>query len=157
MSKVIDKVVALTENLFDEENFELVDLSFVKEGKNWYLRFAIDHDGGVTIDDCALMSEKIGDILDSTDPDPIPQTYFLEVSSPGAERPLKTIEAIKNAVGKYVNISFYQAIDGEKWIEGILEQANDEVAIVSYYDKTRLKQLEIPQSNIAKARLAIKF
>ena len=76
------------------------------------LRVFIDKEGGIDIEECAFVSEKLSEKLDAMDPDPIPQAYFLEVSSPGAERPLKKSD-YEQAVGKYIHISLYQAVDGE--------------------------------------------
>ena len=105
MSKVAELVSTLALPVIEAEGFELVDLEFVKEGKNWFLRFYLDKPGGIDLDDCAFMSEKFSELLDAQDPDPIPQAYFLEVSSPGAERPLKTEKDLKEAIGQYVHVS----------------------------------------------------
>ncbi|MBU5584935.1 ribosome maturation factor RimP, partial [Enterococcus sp. S181_ASV_20] len=78
------------------------------------------------IEECAFVSEKLSEKLDSIDPDPIPQAYFLEVSSPGAERPLKKEEDYQKAMGKYINISLYQNIDGEKQYQGFLKELTDD-------------------------------
>ncbi|GMA54347.1 hypothetical protein GCM10025857_57040 [Alicyclobacillus contaminans] len=95
MSAVVDTVKDMVMPILEENNFELVDLEFVKEGKNWYLRVFIDKEGGIDIEECAYVSEYLSEKLDNADPDPIPQAYFLEVSSPGAERPLKMKKIIK--------------------------------------------------------------
>ena len=84
------KVLPLQEPFVEANGLELVDLEFVKEGVNWYLRVYIDKDGGVNIDDCELVSRALEAKLDEIDP--IEQAYILEVSSPGIDRPLK-IEA----------------------------------------------------------------
>ena len=73
--------------VIEANHFELVDVEFVKEGSNWYLRLYIDKEGGVTIDDCELVSRAMSDILDREDY--IEESYILEVSSPGLGRPLK--------------------------------------------------------------------
>ena len=89
LSTVVDTVRNLVTPILDSLHFYLVDLEFVKEGHSWYLRVFIDKQGGIDIEECALVSEQLSEKLDNLDPDPIPQAYFLEVSSPGAERPLK--------------------------------------------------------------------
>jgi ribosome maturation factor RimP len=132
-------------------------MEFLKEGKNWFLRIYIDKPGGIDIEECALISEKVSEALDAIDPDPIPQAYFLEVSSPGAERPLKTEADMQNAIGKYVHLSFYQAIDGEKFYEGTLKEVNDDSVVLTIRIKTRTKDIEIERKQIANARLAIQF
>lgn len=157
MSRVVDEVRVVVQPIVDEQNLELVDMEFLKEGKNWFLRIYIDKPGGIDIEECALISEKVSEALDAIDPDPIPQAYFLEVSSPGAERPLKTEGDMQNAIGKYVHLSFYQAIDGEKFYEGTLKEVNDDSVVLTIRIKTRTKDIEIERKQIANARLAIQF
>ena len=157
MSKVTETVTELTKEVIEKEGFELFDLEFVKEGKNWFLRFYLDKPGGIDLDDCAFMSEKFSEILDAQDPDPIPQAYFLEVSSPGAERPLRNEEELKAAIGSYVHLSFYQNVEGEKFLEGTLLSVDEEMVTLKVQIKTRTKEFTIDRKNIAKARLAIKF
>ena len=157
MSRVVDEVRVVVQPIVDEQNLELVDMEFLKEGKNWFLRIYIDKPSGIDIEECALISEKVSEALDAIDPDPIPQAYFLEVSSPGAERPLKTEADMQNAIGKYVHLSFYQAIDGEKFYEGTLKELNDESVVLTIRIKTRTKDIEIERKQIANARLAIQF
>jgi ribosome maturation factor RimP len=157
VSRVVDVVKEAVLPVVDERNFELVDVEFLKEGKNWFLRIYIDKPGGIDIEECAWVSERVSDIMDQMDPDPIPQAYFLEVSSPGAERPLKTDKDLQNAVGGYVNLSYYQAIDGEKSHEGTLLEVTEDSVKLEIKIKTRVKTIEIPREKIAKARLAIQF
>ena len=157
MSRVVDEVRVGVQPIVEEQNLELVDMEFLKEGKNWFLRIYIDKPGGIDIEECALISEKVSEALDAIDPDPIPQAYFLEVSSPGAERPLKTEADMQNAIGKYVHLSFYQAIDGEKFYEGTLKEVNDDSVVLMIRIKTRTKDIEIERKQIANARLAIQF
>ena len=157
MSRVVDEVRVVVQPIVDEQNLELVDMEFLKEGKNWFIRIYIDKPSGIDIEECALISEKVSEALDAIDPDPIPQAYFLEVSSPGAERPLKTEADMQNAIGKYVHLSFYQAIDGEKFYEGTLKEVNDDSVVLTIRIKTRTKDIEIERKQIANARLAIQF
>lgn len=157
MSKVTDLVTQLFQEIAVNSDFELVDVEFVKEGKSWFLRVFADKVGGIDLEDCAFISEQLSERLDAITPDPIPQAYFLEVSSPGAERPLKTQNDIDNAIGKYIHASFYQAIHGMKFIEGTLVTCDDEILTLSVKDKTRRRTVEIPRKAIAKLRLAIEF
>jgi ribosome maturation factor RimP len=85
--KIEDIAAEIALPIVEKYKFELVDVEYLKEGSNWYLRVFIDKEGGITIDDCQLVSEEISDELDKADP--IKQSYFLEVSSPGIDRPLK--------------------------------------------------------------------
>ncbi|EOL47654.1 ribosome maturation factor RimP [Enterococcus phoeniculicola] len=157
MSNVVETVTDFLMPILDEQNFELVEVEFVKEGKNWFLRVYIDKDGGIDIEECALVSERLSEKLDSADPDPIPQAYFLEVSSPGAERPLKKEADYEKAIGEYIHVSLYQAIDGEKIYQGFLQSVTPEELVLKIRIKTREKELVLERKNIAKARLAIQF
>ncbi len=156
MTKVTDQVQQLTEPIVEELNLELVDVEFVKEGQDWFLRVYVDTpEGNIDIDQCALVSEKLSDALDEDDP--IEQNYFLEVSSPGAERPLKTEKDLENAVGSYVFIKTYAPIDGMKEFEGYLIQNEEEQVTVTIKIKTRKLDVVIDKDKIALARLAIDF
>ncbi|MGO3202090.1 MAG: ribosome maturation factor RimP, partial [Ruoffia tabacinasalis] len=90
-------------------------------------------------------------------PDPFPKAYFLEVSSPGAERPLKTEQDILNAVGEYIHLDYYVPQFGEKFHEGTLLEVTDEMFQIEVTIKTRKKVLEIKRDAVSKLRLAIKF
>lgn len=87
------KTEALLAPLLEEHRFELVDVEFVKEAGTWFLRAYIDKPGGITIDDCELVSRALSDLLDEKDF--IEETYILEVSSPGLGRPLKKTGILK--------------------------------------------------------------
>ncbi|HJE27245.1 MAG TPA: ribosome maturation factor RimP [Limosilactobacillus pontis] len=157
MSTVVETVTALVKPILDEHNFYLYDMEFVKEGKSWYLRVYIDKDGGITLNDCAAISDQLSEALDNVEPDPIPQAYFLEVSSPGAERPLRNEEDYQRAVNDYIHVSLYQQINGKKVYEGTLTKLTDKELTLDYLDKTRHRQVAIDRSKVAQARLAIKF
>ncbi len=157
MSSVVQTVTDLVTPIVDEYGFELVEVEFVKEGKSWYLRVFIDKEGGIDIEECALVSEQLSEKLDNVDPDPIPQAYFLEVSSPGAERPLKKEKDYEKALGGYIHISLYQAVQDEKVYEGFLESFDENQLTLKVRIKTREKQITFDRNNIAKARLAIQF
>jgi ribosome maturation factor RimP len=140
----------LTEFL-TENGYELVDVEYVKEGSNWFLRIYVDKEGGIDIEDCSRISEYASAKLDENDP--IPTAYFLEVSSPGAERPLKKPDDVHKAVGKNVFITTYENIDGSKEFEGELLSFDGE-QIVIQSGKTKST---IPYAKVASARLAIVF
>lgn len=149
--KIKTTVEEMVKPYLDEHGFELVDVEYVKEGSNWFLRVFVDKEGGIDIDDCGLISEYLSQKLDETDP--IPTAYFLEVSSPGAERPLKKKEDVAKAVGKNVFVTVYEPVDGVKEFEGMLASFdNDELVIES-----GKKRHSIPYAKVASARLAIIF
>ncbi|KAB7708087.1 ribosome maturation factor RimP [Bacillus aerolatus] len=155
MSKVIETVEQLVKPITEDLNLELVDVEYVKEGKNWFLRVYIDKETGVDIEECGIVSERLSEKLDETDP--ISYNYFLEVSSPGAERPLKKIRDYERAVGKRVHVKTYEPIDGEKTFEGTLLSFEKEELVIEYLIKTRKKQVTLPLEKVAKARLAVSF
>lgn len=127
--KRIEEIVAdLALPVVERNNFELVDVEFVKEGANWYLRIYIDKPEGINLDDCQIVSEELGEILDRVDP--IEQSYFLEVSSPGLERPLKRDRDFEKYKGELVEVKVFQAVNGKKIFEGeLLGLINDKICI----------------------------
>ena len=157
LSSVVETVTDLVTPILQDHDFYLYDLEILIEGISWYLRVYIDKDGGITLEDCALVSDELSEALDNVEPDPIPQAYFLEVSSPGAERPLKKEEDYQRAIDHYIHISLYQQINGQKVYEGTLTQLSNKEITLDYLDKTRHRQITIDRQKIAQARLAIKF
>ncbi|WP_047984847.1 ribosome maturation factor RimP [Ornithinibacillus californiensis] len=152
-SQVVKTTEELVLPILEDKNLELVDIEYVKEGKNWFLRVFIDKEGGIDISECGEVSERLSEKLD--DVDPIKEAYFLEVSSPGVERPIKTAEDFAKNVNKNVYVKLFEPINGEKAYEGILISFSDGVATIEYKVKTRKQQVEIPFEKIAKARLAV--
>ena len=152
MSTHIKSIVEeLVRPFLDENGFELVDIEYVKEGGNWFLRVYVDKEGGIDIDDCGRISEYLSARLDEKDP--IEAAYFLEVSSPGAERPLKKAQDFLKAVGNYVFLTTYEPIDGLKEFEGTLASFDEETVVVEIGKKKH----SIPYTKVASARLAIQF
>ncbi|MGN7386778.1 ribosome maturation factor RimP [Sporosarcina sp. SAFN-015] len=156
MSKITEEVEKLVNPIVNDLELELVDIEFVKEGRDWFLRVYVDTpEGNIDIEQCALVSERLSEELDRTDP--ISQNYFLEVSSPGAERPLKKEEDFQKAIGQYVFIKTYEPINGMKEFEGYLLSYGPDAAEVEIRIKTRKLQVVIDKEKIAFARLAINF
>ena len=156
MSKVTELVEQLVAPIATELNLELVDVEFVKEGRDYFLRVYVDlPEGGIDIEQCVQVSERLSAILDENDP--IEQNYYLEVSSPGAERPLKKDADFEKAVGKYINVKTYEPIKDMKEFEGYLTAYNVESLDMEIKIKTRKVQVTIEKEKIAKARLAIDF
>jgi len=149
--KIKGIVEQMVQPYLDEHNFELVDVEYVKEGSNYFLRVFVDKEGGIDIDDCGMISEYLSGKLDENDP--IPEAYFLEVSSPGAERPLKKKEDVAKAVGKDVFVTVYEQVEGQKEFEGRLLSFEDDVLVIS----AGKKEYSIPYAKVASARLAIIF
>jgi len=149
--KIETMVEQLARPYLEAGGFELVDIEYVKEGGNWFLRVFVDKEGGIDIDECGKISEYLSEKLDETDP--IPNAYFLEVSSPGAERPLKKPEDFRRAIGKHVFVSTYEPVGGMKEFEGKLRSYSEEQLAVQVGNHT----YEIPRNKVAMARLAIEF
>ena len=107
--EIIAHVEALLEPLAREFGYEIVDVEYVKEGANWYLKVFADKEGGFSIDDCVELSHALDEQLEKTDP--IETPYILEVSSPGLDRPLKTEKDFVRSRGKLVEVKLYKAME----------------------------------------------
>ena len=118
------KTEALLQTMVDERGFELVDVEYVKEGSNWYLRAFIDKPGGISIDDIEPISRELSEKLDQEDF--ISDAYILEVSSPGLGRPLKKDKDFVRSIGEEIEIHLYRAINKQKEFVGILKEFNKE-------------------------------
>lgn len=149
--QVRQQVEQLAEALVVSEGMELVDLEYRREGRRWMLRLFIDKDGGVTLDDCASISRELGDLLDVKDV--IPQSYVLEVSSPGLNRRLRKKEHFSRFAGQQVRLRLVAPIEGRKNIVGELEGIEDEAVIVA----TPEGRYSIAMKEIAKANLIYEF
>lgn len=150
--KIESKIEQLVMPIINQNNFELVDIEFLKEGSNWYLRIYVDKQGGFTIDDCELVSKQLGEILEKDDP--IEQPYILEVSSPGLDRPLKKESDFIKYKGEVVDVKLYKAINKTKEFQGILKGLEND--IVTIEDETG-KELSFSRKEIAIIRLAVLF
>lgn len=120
-------ITAMVEPLLEDTDMTLVDVEYVRE-KDWYLRIFLDKLGGVEIDDCQMVSERLTEVLDAKDP--IPEKYFLEVSSPGIDRPLKKDKDFVAAYGTKVDITFFTPWEGIKNLTGVLVAHDDEAVQV---------------------------
>ncbi|HFR3538650.1 TPA: ribosome maturation factor RimP [Streptococcus suis] len=156
MSSIVDLVTATIAPAI-QAPYELVDVEYGKMGGDYVLSIFIDKEGGISLQDTADLSEVISPLLDTIHPDPFPEQYILEVTSPGLERPLKSADAVAQAVGKYIHVKLYQAIDKNKIFEGTLLSFDGTDLVMEYMDKTRKKEVTIPYSTVAKARLAVKI
>ncbi len=112
------------EPLVESLGYDLVDVEYKKESGSNFLRFFVGKRGGVTIDDCQKVSELVGEKLDELDP--ISDSYYLEVSSPGLDRPLKTDKDLKRNLGYDVEIGLYKPMDGKKKHIGNLKEFDEE-------------------------------
>ncbi len=138
--------------VIESNRFELVDVEFVKEGSNWYLRLYIDKEGGITIDDCETVSRAMSDILDREDY--IEESYILEVSSPGLGRPLKKDKDFARSIGSEVEIRLYRPIEKQKEFTGCLKSFDKDNVVIEMQDGSEKNFL---RSDIALIRLAFDF
>lgn len=138
--------------IMEEYGFELVDVEYVKEGSNWYLRAYIDKEGGIAVDDCEMVSRRLSDWLDEEDF--IEDSYILEVSSPGLGRPLKKEKDFARSVGKQVDIRLYRQRDKQKDFTGILTEYDKDSVTIETEDG---KEMVFDRSDIALIRLAFDF
>ena len=136
----------------DEHNIELVDVEYVKEAGEYYLRIFIDKDGGVSLNDCEVITRAINPILDEKDP--IKENYFLEVSSPGLDRPLKKEKDFLRYAGRDVEVKLYKAINGLKHFEAELVGLTENKTVKLILEG---EEMELDKKDIALIRLAIKF
>ena len=149
-------ITELMEPILKDTDITLVDVEYVRE-KDWYLRIFIDKPDGVEIDDCQLVSEKLTAVLDEKDP--IQDKYFLEVSSPGIDRPLKKDKDFVDAYGSKVDISFYAPWENMKLLVAVLVGHDDEFVEVRKIIKGRefKNPVKIERKLIANIRPHIDF
>ena len=123
MAKVTDAVAALALPVVEGAGCALWDVEYVKEAGSWFLRVYIDKEGGVSIDDCEAVSRPLSDLLDEADP--IEGSYTFEVSSAGADRPLKKPEHFARFQGAEVEVKLYRPREGRKEFAGRLGPCSD--------------------------------
>lgn len=150
------KVLPYLEEIVKEYALELVDLEFIKEGANWYLRVYIDKEGGVDLVDCEKVSRTLDEKLDEIDP--ITQQYILEVSSPGIDRPLKKPEDFERFADEVIDVKLYKAQDGKKQYQGRLVSLKDDILSIDVCeDEDKEEIITLIYKEVASVRLAILF
>ncbi|MDO4486695.1 MAG: ribosome maturation factor RimP [Bacillota bacterium] len=155
--KITEIVEEMLEDYLQQEGYELYNTEFVKEGRDWFLRVYIDkpscgENEYIGTEDCEKVSRYLSEKLDEADP--IEQNYYLEVSSPGMDRPLLKPEHYQRYTGSEVEIRLYKGKDGTKNIQGILKGISGEIITVADHDG---REWELQLSEIAKAKLAVIF
>ena len=146
------KVEALVLPIVEANNFELVDVEYVKEAGTWYLRIYIDKEGGIFINDCELVSRALSEIMDQDDP--IEDAYILEVSSPGLGRPIKKDKDFQRNLGDEVEVRTYKPINKQKEFVGLLE-AWDKESVTLQMENGEM--FTIARADIALIREYIEF
>ena len=179
--KITDVVTELAGDFLAENGYELYNTEFVKEGRDWFLRVYVDlvqpakvgqpakenqadedEPRYISTEDCEKVSRFLSEKLDEADP--IEQNYYLEVSSPGLDRPLIKPEHYARYVGEEVEVKLYKAIDGVKNLQGVLESFDAESGAVTVRCPQQGKNAdpegkvyELTLADIAKANLAVVF
>lgn len=149
--EILKTIAKVSETIAEELGLELVDLEFVKEFGSNFLRIYIDKPGGISLDDCQEVSEKVSEFLDEKDP--IKDHYYLEVSSPGLDRPLKNDKDLKRNMGEEIEISLYQNLDGKKKYDGYLIGFDDENLEID----SNNRKIVLPRELISLIKLKINF
>lgn len=150
-AEIEERTEALVLPIIEEHHFELVDVEYVKEGADWYLRVYADKEGGINIDDCVLISRALEAKLDAEDF--IEDAYILEVSSPGLGRPLKKEKDYLRSIGKSIDIKLYQAKEKQKEFTGILKEYSNDHIILTIDEE----DVTFETKGIAMARLSLDF
>lgn len=155
MPKICDSVQALITPILEKMNIELVEVEYKKHGENdGSLTIYIDKDGGVSLDDCEAVHNAIDAPLDELDPT-AGKPYTLNVSSPGLDRPFRTLRDYRKHLGEEIEISLYKPVDGKKKFEAVLEDVDDALTVATVSIDGKTIQLNIKE--IALARAVIKF
>jgi ribosome maturation factor RimP len=149
--EIIDRVTKMIAPILSEEGMECVDLQYRREQQGWVLRLYIDKEGGVTLDDCTRINQKVGRILDVEDPIEVP--YHLEVSSPGLTRPLKTEKDFLRYQNRLIQVKTFEPIQNRRHFKGrLLRVSSEEIEL--HVDG---EIFHIPFQAISKARLELEF
>lgn len=146
-SKVENLIIKQIENL----GYELYDVEYVKEGKDYFLRIYIDSPKGISLDDCEKVNNEITDLLDTADY--IKEQYFLEVSSTGIERVLKKDKHLQKNIGEEVQIKLFKPIDKNKQYIGKLKDFNNDEVILEIENK----EIKFERKNISQIKTIYKW
>lgn len=149
--EVEQKAADLLAPIVEEAGFELVDVEYVKEAGTWYLRGYIDKPGGITVNDCEAVSRIFSDRLDEKDF--IEESYVMEISSPGLDRPLKKEKDFTRSMGKLVEVRTYRPLDGQKEFTGVLTAYDGKTVTIQPDDVLRTFEMK----DVALIRLAVIF
>lgn len=152
MSKIEDKVMELVSPVITSLGYEIYDLEYVKEGKNYYLRIFIDKEDGISIDDCELVNNSITDLLDEKDY--IKEQYYLEISSSGLERRLRKDWHFEKYKGSKVEASLFKGVNKQKTIVGILKEFNEKTLTLEIETNDLL---ELDRTNISAIKTVYDF
>jgi len=143
LASIEERIESLVEKKINDLGYELYDVEYAKEGREYYLRIFIDKPEGIDLNDCEKVNDGINDLLDQADY--IKDQYFLEVSSPGIERTLRKDKHLEKNIDSLVEVKLFKPIEKQKVIQGILKQFNSEVLELELEDRT----IEISRKDIS--------
>ncbi len=155
--KITELIASELQPFLEKNNYELFNVEFLKEGRDWFLRVFIEKciNGqyeNIGTDDCEQVSRFLSERLDELDP--IEQNYYLEVSSPGMDRPLLNKKDYERFKGASIDVSLYEPINGQKLITATLLQLSEDRLILS---DEKGQQMELPLDKVAKTKLSVVF
>lgn len=149
--KIIEKIEKIVTPVVNEMGLSLVDIEYMQDGGYWYVRIYVENlNGEITLEECAAISGKIDEDIDKL----IEQRFFLEVSSPGIERPLKKIEDFIRFKGEKIKVSLKHKINDKKSFEGIITECKDNIIFLEIEEENIV---EIPFSEVKKANIIYEF
>ncbi len=148
-SILIEQIEQVAAPVLQEHQAELVDLVFVHEHGQWVLRFFLDKSGGITLDDCAKISDHLSRNLDASDV--VKQAYSLEVSSPGINRPLKKEADYQRFIGERVDVRLYAPLNGRRHFTGTIQSVSG--GTVTIQEPQSQQVFQLPIADVAKAHL----
>ena len=151
MASIEERVESLLESTINNLGYELYDVEYAKEGKNYFLRIFIDNEKGIDINDCEKVNDGINDFLDKADY--IKEQYFLEVSSPGIERILKKDKHLEANIGVLVEVKLFKPIDKKKVIQGLLKEFDKEKIVLEFEEGN----IEISRKDISVIKTVYKW
>ena len=150
MKKIEENISQLVKASVEKLGYELYDVEYRKQGKDYYITIYIDSENGITLEDCEKTSNELDEILDKADL--IKEQYFLEISSPGLERTIRTDEHLQKAIGKEIEITLYTKIDNKKQYIGVLKAYNENSITIQNEEEK-----EIDRKNISNIKQIYKW
>ena len=144
MANIEEKVENLIKSKIDEIGYELYDVKYEKEGKNYFLRIFIDKEDGIDLNDCEKVNNAIMELLDEADY--IKEQYFLEVSSPGIERIIRKDKHLEKEIGKQIEIKLFKKDErNQKEYQGVLIKYDKETITIDAEEEISINRKDIAQ------------
>ena len=143
MANIEEKIESLTSDIIKNLGYELYDVEYIKEGKDYFLRLYIESEKGIDLNDCEKVSNQITEVLDKEDP--IKEQYFLEVSSTGVEKILRKDKHLKSSIEEEIQIKLFKPIDGQKQYKGILKDFNKDYITIFTTEEIKIDRKNISQ------------